>query len=86
MYTFTTRSKKAEKQFYEVLDSRKNIREKLPRLQNDPRRELDDHKLKGKLEGKWSYWLGGDLRLIYEIDDENKEIVVVAANSHKEYN
>jgi len=57
----------------------------LQRLKNDPRRELDAHKLKGKLEGKWSCWLGGDLRLIYEIDDENKEIIVVTAGSHKEY-
>ena len=85
MYEFTTRSKKAEKQFYEILNLREDIKEKLMRLKNDPRRELDAHKLKGKLEGKWSCWLGGDLRLIYEIDDENKEIVVVAAGSHKEY-
>lgn len=85
MYDFTTRSKKAEKQFYEVLDLRNDVRDKLQRLKNDPRRELDAHKLKGKLSGKWSCWLGGDLRLIYEIDDENKEIVVVAAGSHKEY-
>lgn len=85
MYEFATRSKKAEKQFYEILNSRNDIKEKLQRLKNDPRKELDAHKLKGKLEGKWSCWLGGDLRLIYEIDDENKEIVVVAAGSHKEY-
>ena len=57
----------------------------MQRLKNDPRRELDAHKLKGKLEGKWSCCLGGDLRLIYEIDDENKEIIVVTAGSHKEY-
>ena len=85
MYTFTTRSKKAEKQFYEVINLRSDAKEKLQRLKNDPRRELDAHKLKGKLEGKWSCWLGGDLRLIYEIDDEKKEIIVVAAGSHKEY-
>ncbi len=85
MYVFTTRSKKAEKQFYEVINSRKDIKEKLRRLKNDPRRELDAHKLKGKLDGKWSCWLGGDIRLIYEIDDEDKEIVVMAAGSHKEY-
>ncbi len=85
MYTFSTRSKKAEKQFCEILHLRSNIREKLLRLKNDPRNELDAHKLKGKLEGKWSCWLGADLRLIYEIDDDAKEIIVVAAGSHKEY-
>ncbi len=85
MYEFTARSKKAERQFYDVINSRHDVREKLQRLKNNPRRELDAHKLKGKLEGKWSCWLGSDLRLIYEIDDENKEIIIVAAGSHKEY-
>ena len=85
MYKFTTRSKKAEKQFYEVINLRNDIKEKLQRLKNNPRRELDAHKLKGKLQEKWGCWLGGDLRLIYEIDDDNKEIIVVAAGSHKEY-
>ena len=58
---------------------------KLQKLQQNPRRELDAHKLKGKLAGKWSCWLGSDLRRVYEIDDENKEIVVVAVGSHKIY-
>ena len=84
MYKFTTRSKKAEKQFYEVLNSRQDISEKLEKLRNDPREELSAHKLKGKLEGKWSCSLGYDLRLVYEIDDKNHEIIVFAAGSHKE--
>ena len=65
MYNFTTHSKKAKKQVYKVLNSKNNVKEKLQRLKNNPRRELNAHKLKGKLEGKWSCWLGGDLRLIY---------------------
>ena len=85
MYKLTTRSKRAEKQFYDILDSRKGIPEKLEKLKNDPRRELDAHKLKGKLEGKWSCSLGWDIRMMYEIDDENKEIVIVAVGSHKIY-
>ena len=84
MYNLTTRSKKAEKQFYEVLSSRESIRAKLEMLRNDPRGQFNAHKLKGKLEGKWSCYLGYDVRIVYEIDDENKEIVVVAAGSHKE--
>ena len=84
MYNLTTRSKKAEKQFYEVLSSRESIRTKLEMLRNDPRGHFNAHKLKGKLEGKWSCYLGYDIRIVYEIDDENKEIVVVAAGSHKE--
>ena len=84
MYNLTTRSKKAEKQFYGVLSSREAIRTKLEMLRNDPRGQFNAHKLKGKLEGKWSCYLGYDIRIVYEIDDENKEIVVVAAGSHKE--
>jgi len=85
MYTITTRSKKAERQYYEVLQSREDIPAKLEKLRENPRKELNAHKLKGKLEGKWSCYLGYDLRLVYEIDEENKEIVVVAAGSHKIY-
>ncbi|MBI2541624.1 type II toxin-antitoxin system mRNA interferase toxin, RelE/StbE family [Candidatus Woesearchaeota archaeon] len=84
MHKFTARSKKAEKQFYEILNSREGIRAKLEKLKTDPRRELDAHKLKGKLEGKWSCSLGYDIRMVYEIDDQNKEIVVVAVGSHKD--
>ena len=46
MYKITTRSKKAEKQFYDVLNSRQGIPEKLENLKKDPRKELDAHKLK----------------------------------------
>ena len=78
MYNLTTRSKKAEKQFYEVLSSREAIRTKLEMLRNDPKGQFNAHKLKGKLEGKWSCYLGYDKRIVYEIDDENKEIVALA--------
>lgn len=84
MYKLATRSKKAEKQFYDALNSRKDVAAKLNKLINNPRNELDAHKLKGKLEGKWSCSLGYDLRMVYEIDDDEKEIVVVAVGSHKE--
>lgn len=85
MYKITTRSKKAEKQYYETLNSRQDIPEKLEKLKNNPRKELNAHKLKGKLKGKWSCSLGSDIRMVYEIDDVNKEIVVVAVGSHKIY-
>ena len=85
MYKLTTRSKKAEKQYYEVFGSREGIPAKLEKLMEEPRNHLDAHKLKGKLQGKWSCSLGGDIRMIYEIDDEKKEIVVVAVGSHKIY-
>jgi len=83
MYKITTRSKKAEKQFYEFLDEK--IAKKLELLKQNPRTNLRAHKLKGKLSGKWSCWFGSDIRMIYEIDDKNKEIIVVAVGSHKLY-
>lgn len=83
MYKLATRSKKAEKQFYSYLNE--SISDKLKKLMNNPRTELDAHKLKGKLQGKWSCSLGYDLRIIYEIDDDKKEIIVVAVGSHKIY-
>ena len=85
MYKFTTRSRKAEKQFYDFLRTSQNISAKLSKLQGNPRGELNAHKLKGKLDGKWSCSLGYDIRMIYEIDDDSKEIIVVAVGSHKIY-
>lgn len=84
-YEFTIRSRKAEKQFYKILNSRQGIKEKLELLRKNPRKELNAHRLKGKLEGKWSCSLGKNIRLMYEIDDINKELIVVAAGSHKIY-
>lgn len=84
MYALTTHSKKAEKQFYDALNSRKDMAIKLQKLMAEPRKELDAHKLKGKLEGKWICSLAYDLRMVYEIDDDKKEIIVVAVGSHKE--
>ena len=83
MYKITTRSKRAEKQFYQFLDH--NISEKLELLKQNPRGALGAHKLKGKLKGKWSCWFGRNIRMIYEIDEENKEIIIVAVGSHKIY-
>ena len=82
MYKFTTRSKKAEKQFYGVLELRGIIRTKLEELKKDPRWQFNAHKLKGKLEGKWACSLGYDVRMVYEIEDDNKEIIVVAVGPH----
>ena len=65
MYKLTTRSRKAEKQFYDVLNSREGIPAKLEKLKIDPRKELDAHKLRGKLEGKWSCSLGSDTRMVH---------------------
>lgn len=84
MYDFSTRTRKAEKQFRSVLETRTDIKDKLLKLQEDPRAKLNAHPLKGKLSGLWSCYLGYDIRLIYKIDDDKKEIVIFAAGSHKQ--
>jgi addiction module RelE/StbE family toxin len=83
MYKITTRTKRAEKQFYKFINNK--IAEKLELLKQNPRGKLGAHKLKGKLKNKWSCWFGADIRMIYEIDDENREIIVIAVGSHKLY-
>ena len=83
MYDITTRTKRVEKQYDKFVD--KKMERKLELLKQDPRRNLGAHKLKGKLNGLWSCWLESNLRMIYEIDDENKLIIVEAIGSHKIY-
>ena len=84
MYELMTRSKLAEKQFYSFYNKKMKI--KLQKLLKNPRKELHAHKLKGRLKGKWSCHLAKDLRMIYEIDENKKKIIVLAVGSHKIYN
>jgi|TARA_B100002003_G_C13942925_1_gene457501 addiction module RelE/StbE family toxin len=83
MYKIITKSRKAEKQFYQYVDDK--LSEKLDVLRENPRGKLGAHKLKGKYKGLWSCWLASNLRMVYEIDDVNEEIVVFSVGSHKVY-
>ena len=83
MYEITTRTKRVERQYNEFVNDK--IEKKLELLKQNPRGKLAAHKLKGKLKRLWSCWLSADLRMVYEIDDENKLIVVEAIGSHKVY-
>lgn len=83
MYEVTTISKRAEKEFYKYLNDK--ISKKLKLLQENPRKNLGAHPLHGKLKGKWSCWLGSNIRIIYEIDEILKEIIVFSVGSHKIY-
>ena len=64
---------------------RKGIKDKLRQLKENPRREIGAHPLHGKLTGKWACWLGSNIRMIYKIDDVQKEIIIEAIGSHKIY-
>ena len=85
IYEIFTANTKTEKRLLEFIKIRKDITEKLNRLKLNPRNELDAHPLHGRLDGKWSCWLGSNIRMIYSIDDANKKIIVEAVGSHNIY-
>ena len=85
MYKIQIANNKVEKRLLEYIELRNDIKGKLDRLKLNPRRELDAHPLHGKLFGKWSCWLGSNIRLIYVIDDIEQSITIEAVGTHKEY-
>lgn len=85
MYKVTTRNKKVKRILEEYISSRKSIEERIRLLQQNPRKESGAHPLNGKLTKKWACWLGSNIRMIYEIDDFTKEIIIDAVGSHKIY-
>ncbi|MBM3233976.1 type II toxin-antitoxin system mRNA interferase toxin, RelE/StbE family [Candidatus Pacearchaeota archaeon] len=85
MYKIFTANSKTEKRLMEYICSRDDIREKLEKLKVEPRRVNGAHPLHGRLEGKWSCWLGYNIRMIYSIDDKKEMIIIEAVGSHKIY-
>ena len=85
MYTIFTANSKTEKRLNQYIKLRKDIITKLERLKLDPRKEIGAHPLHGRLAGKWSCWLGSNIRMIYSIDNENKKIIVEAVGPHEIY-
>jgi|TARA_Y100000310_G_scaffold212914_1_gene213802 addiction module RelE/StbE family toxin len=83
MYEITTRTKGVERRYNKFVNYK--IEKKLGQLKQNPRGKLGAHKLKGKLKSLRSCWLSADLRMTYEIDDQNKLIIVEAIGSHKIY-
>ena len=85
MYEIYPASKRVEKALLEFIRSRSDVVEKLRRLKENPRENIGAHPLHGPLAGKWSCWLGSNIRMVYAIDDRNKRIEVEAIGSHKIY-
>lgn len=85
MYSIFIEDRKTEKQLNKYICVRPDIKEKLDRLKLDPRRANGAHPLHGKLEGKWSCWLGSNLRLVYILDDKEQKIIIRAVGDHKIY-
>ena len=85
MYKIFTANTKTEKRLKEYISLRNDIKEKLDKLKIEPRRANGAHPLHGRLEGKWSCWLGYNIRMIYSIDDKEGIIIIEAVGSHKIY-
>ncbi len=64
---------------------RQDIKNKLQKLKQNPRREIGAHPLFGKLREKWACWLGSNIRMIYSIDDSKQIITIETVRTHKIY-
>lgn len=84
MYTFRAVTKKVKRKLFYIKKSSR-VRTRLQLVRVDPRRNSGAHKLKGKLSGAWSCVLAADVRMVYEIDDEEHVIYVLKIGSHKIY-
>ena len=85
MYEIYTANNKTERRLKSCIRERKDILKKLQRLKLSPRTEIGAHPLHGKLSGRWSCWLGSNIRMVYIIDDDNKRIIVEAIGTHQIY-
>ena len=85
MYKLFTANSKTEKRLKEFISLRLDMKEKLDKLKIEPRRANGAHPLHGRLEGKWSCWLGSNIRMIYNINDKEGVIIIEAVGSHKIY-
>jgi len=85
MYKIFTANSKTEKILREYISIRGDIKEKLEKIKIEPRRANGAHPLHGRLEGKWSCWLGSNIRMIYSINDAKMQIIIEAVGSHKIY-
>jgi addiction module RelE/StbE family toxin len=85
MYELLTRNRNVKKRLETYIQTRGDVVEKLKRLRENPRRECGAHPLKGRLKGKWSCWIGSNIRAVYIIDDKNKSIILETIGTHKVY-
>ena len=85
MYEIYTANSKTERRLKHYMKERQDITIKLQRLKLSPRTEIGAHPLHGRLSGKWSCWLGSNIRMIYSIDDNNRKIIVEAIGTHQIY-
>ena len=83
-YSIETSTAKIEKRFKGFIREYPAIKNKLRRLQQNPRKAIDAHALHGEFQGLWSCHLSKnpDIVLIYLIDDSKKIIGILRIGSH----
>jgi addiction module RelE/StbE family toxin len=69
----------------EHIELRKDIKNKLDKLKENPYQANSAHTLHGELKGKWACWLGANIRAIYVINEQKKLIIIEAVGTHKIY-
>ena len=85
MYEIYTANSKTEKRLSKYIKLRKDVGDKLNKLKENPHKANGAHPLHGRLSGKWACWLGANIRIIYSINDSEKQIILEAIGSHKIY-
>ena len=85
MYKIFIANRKTERKLIEYMRIRKDIKEKLQKLRTNPREDIGAHPLHGRLDSKWSCWLGSNIRIIYSIKDDDRLIIIEAVGTHKIY-
>jgi len=85
MYNLFTANSKTEKILRGNLKSRRDIKNKLDKLKENPYKANSAHPLQGELKGKWACWLGANIRAIYVINEQDKSIIIEAVGTHKIY-
>jgi|APSaa5957512622_1039677.scaffolds.fasta_scaffold21924_6 mRNA-degrading endonuclease YafQ of YafQ-DinJ toxin-antitoxin module len=85
MYEIRFVNSKIQKRIDECIRLRGDVEDKLKRLSINPFKEIGAHPLRGRLKGKWSCWLGSNIRMIYSINVEKKLIIVQLVGNHKIY-
>ena len=85
MYKIFIANKKTEKILQKYISIKSDIKNKLDLLKLDPRKHNSAHLLHGRLKGKWACWFGSNIRAIYNIEDNEKIVIIQAVGTHKIY-
>ncbi|VVB84033.1 Uncharacterised protein [uncultured archaeon] len=85
MYQIFTANPKTEKILRKNIEFKQEIKNKLDKLKENPYKANNAHTLHGELKGKWTCWLGANIRAIYTINEKEKLIIIEAVGTHKIY-